>query len=296
MATFRLSPTLALGVALITPLYLPSSCQAQAGPYTGGIPGPAERMVDVPGCKDLPLFPRLVTSVLVSCESTASVGVAMPLQPDAQGLAREKTVRGPYEYREYQVTRVDQQERAFQGLLGLLPMAGFIVKYSDGSSTITARKGDAWLLIKISGESYNVSLVRMQEDPWTAVTSAQEIAREMQAHHRVLIYGIEFTPDDLAIEDKNAKILGELLKYLKTDPAGAVIVESHKYSKTGSSQADMEITARRALALVAWLQANGIPAARLQPKGLGRSEPLSENDTAVEVQRNERIELLKPAS
>jgi outer membrane protein OmpA-like peptidoglycan-associated protein len=296
MATLRLTPAIALGVALLGSLYLSAICRAQGDTYTGGVAGPAERPTDVPGCKDMPMVPRLVTSVLMSCESTASVGVAMPLQPDAQGVAREKTVRGPYEYREYRITRVDQQDRAFEGLLNLLPMAGFSVKYSESPSTITARKGDAWLLVRISGESYNVSLVRMQEDAWTPVISAEEISREMQAHHRVSIYGIEFTSDDLAIKDHNAKILGELLKYLKADPVSSVVVESHKYTKTGGPQADMEITSRRALALVAWLQGNGIPAARLHAQGLGRSEPLTENDTPLEVQQNERIEVVKPGS
>lgn len=291
MAARGLSSVLVFGIGLICFLEIPAACLAQGNSYDGF----PERAVDVVGCADIPILPRLVTSVLTSCETTPSVAVTMPLQPDAQGVVREKIVRGRYEYREYQITRVDQQEHAFQSLLGLLPMAGFRIKYSDSPSTIAARNGDAWVLIKISGESYSVSLVRMQEDPWTPVASAEEIAREMQAHHRVAIYGIEFTADDLAIKDQNAKILRELLKYLKTNPADSVLIESHKYSNTGVPQADMEITARRALALVAWLQANGIPAARLQSNGLGRSKPLTENETPLEIQQNERIEIVKLA-
>lgn len=292
MAAPRLSSVLVFGISLIGFLQIPTMCLAQGDP----LPGTPEHPVDVAGCADISILPRLVTSVLVSCETTPSVAVAMPLQPDAQGEAREKIARGRYEFREYQITRVDQQEHAFQNLLGLLPMAGFRIKYSDNPSTITARNGDAWVLIKISGESYNVSLVRMQEEPWTPVASAEDIAREMQAHHRVAIYGIEFTSDDLAIKDQNAKILRELLKYLRANPADSVLVESHKYSTTGGAQADMEITARRALALVAWLQANGIPSARLRSDGLGRSKPLTGNDTPLEVQQNERIEIVKLVS
>jgi len=66
-------------------------------------------------------------------------------------------------------------------------------------------------------------------------------------------------------------------------------------SGNGNAQDDQEITRKRAKAVVDWLQAHGIVAGRLHPKALGRNKPITENDTPLEVQRNERIELAKTA-
>jgi outer membrane protein OmpA-like peptidoglycan-associated protein len=286
MAAHRLSYALVLGIALTCSIHLPALCLAQE----------SEPNVDAAGCPDLAIFPKLVTSVVVSCHKGDSVEVTMPLKPDAQGFAREKSVRGDYEFREYQIPQADQQEHAFENLMRLAPMAGFIVKYSADPSTITARKGDTWIRINVSGEYYDVSVVRVKEEPWTPpFKSAQEISREMDTNRRVAIYGIEFSPDNQAILGENSKILPEVLTYLKGNPGSTIDVESHKMSSNGNAEGDQEITRKRAKAVVDWLEAHGVASGRLQPKALGRNKPITENDTPLEVQRNERIELAKTA-
>jgi outer membrane protein OmpA-like peptidoglycan-associated protein len=217
----------------------------------------------------------------------------MPLPPDAQGYAREKSVRGIYEFREYQIMQAAEQERAFESLMQLAPMAGFIVKYSANPSTITARNGDTWVLINVSGDFYNVSVIREKEEPWTPVKDAAGISKEMQTSSHISIYGIGFTPDNQAVNEEDSHILSDVLKYLKENPNLAVIVESHKFSTKGSPQDDLETTMKRADAVVGWLVAHGIAAGRLQPKARGRTKPLTENDTAIEIQRNDRIALVK---
>jgi outer membrane protein OmpA-like peptidoglycan-associated protein len=286
MAAYRFSSALILGIALTCLIQLPVVSLAQE----------SEPNVDASGCPNVMIFPKLVTSVVVSCHRGDSVEVTMPLAPDAQGFAREISVRGIYEFREYQIPQVDQQEHAFENLMRLAPMAGFIIKYSADPSTITARNGDTWIRINVSGEYYDVSVVRVKEEPWTPpFKGAQEISREMDANSRVAIYGIEFSPDNQGILGENSKILGEMLTYLKGNPGVTVDVESHKMSNYGNAEGDQEITRKRARAVVDWLEAHGIAAIRLQAKGLGRNKPITENDTPLEVQRNERIELAKTA-
>ena len=102
-----------------------------------------------------------------------------------------------------------------------------------------------------------------------------------------------FRPDNTSVVEKDSPILGEVLKYLQENPHWTVILESHKSSTDGSSRADLEITDKRARTVASWLEAHGIAAARLQPKALGRSKPITEKDTPQEIQRNERIELVK---
>jgi outer membrane protein OmpA-like peptidoglycan-associated protein len=286
MAAHHLSCLLVLGIGLACSICLPTPCLAQDG----------EPHVDAEGCPNLPTFPKLASSIVLSCHRGDSVEVTMPLKPDAQGLAREKSVRGIYEFREYQIVRADQQERAFENLMQWAPMAGFIVKYSLSPSKITARNGDTWMLINVNGEFYDVSVVQTKEDPWTPVKDAEGISREMQTHSRAAIYGIEFSPDNQAINQEGSKILSEVLKYLMENPNLDVTVESHKFSVKGSAEEDLEITRKRANAFVNWLVAHGIAAGRLQSKALGRTKPVTENDTAIEIQHNERIVLAIAAS
>jgi outer membrane protein OmpA-like peptidoglycan-associated protein len=238
----------------------------------------------------------MVATVVVSCDKGDSVELKMPLKPDPQGFAREKSVRGNYEFREYRITGVEQQEHAFDNLMQLIPMAGFFVKYASSPSIITARNADTWIRINVNGDSYNVSVVRVQEEPWTPVKDAEGISREMQTHSRVSVYGIEFSPDNQTINEEASKILFQVLKYLTVNPNLAVVVESHKFSARGNAEDDMEITRKRATAIVDWLLAHGITAGRLQSKAFGRTKPVTENDTAIEIQRNERIVLSKAAS
>jgi outer membrane protein OmpA-like peptidoglycan-associated protein len=286
MAAHRLSTALVLGIAIACSIHLPATCSAQE----------SVSEVDAVGCPNLPIFPKLAASVVVSCHRQDSVEVKMPLKPDAHGFAREKSVSGTYEFREYQIMRADQQERAFENLMQWAPMAGFIVKYSVSPSTITARNGDTWVLISVNGEYYDVSVVQTKEAPWTPVTDAESISREMQTHARVGIYGIEFSPDNQTIKEETSKIIFQVLKYLTINPNLAVVVESHKFSTKGGAEEDMEITVKRANAVIDWLVAHGIKAGRLQSKALGRTKPLTENDTAIEIQRNERIVLATAAS
>jgi outer membrane protein OmpA-like peptidoglycan-associated protein len=270
---------------LLTPL-----CFAQDNLNTDANVQPAD-------CPALAAFPQLAATVVVSCNRADSIELKMPMKPDAQGFAQEKSVRGAYEFREYRIPRVDQQEWAFDNLMQLIPMAGFVVKYSSSPSTITARKGDTWILINVSGDFYNISVVRVKEEPWTPpFKNAGEILREVNAGSHVAIYGIEFSLENQAINEKGSKNLFELLKCLKENPNLVVVVESHKFGTTGSAEDDLEITRKRANAIVAWLVEHGIAAGRLQSKALGRTKPLTENDTAEEVQRNERIALSKTTS
>jgi outer membrane protein OmpA-like peptidoglycan-associated protein len=273
------------GLCLICFLRFPTPCFAQDNP-----PEPLPQPADCPPLKG---FPQLAASVVVSCSRQDSIKVTMPLSPDADGSPREKEVHGSYEYREYQIARTYQQESAYAGLKNLVPMAGFVLKYAAEPSTITARNGDTWILINVSDEFYNVSVVVEPEEPWTPVVNAGQISQQMDAQGRVEIDGIQFKPSDQAIQEAQSLILFEVLKYLQQNPNLAVVIESHKVSSHGTAQGDMEVTGQRANAVVEWLVAHGVERTRLTAKPFGRTKPLSENDTPLEIQRNERLVIAK---
>ena len=272
---------------------LPPTCQAQQNPND-------QSTQDAPGCASLPVFPVLPMTAVESCDRGDLVEVTLPLKPDAKGLAQEKHVRGAYEFREYRIPE-SEQEYAFDNLINLLPMKGFVVKYSNKPSTITARKGDTWMLINVDGESYNVSVVTAPQEPWTPVKTAEEVAREMNAHGRVDIYGIDFSPNDQSIQqkqiqEKQSDILSEILKYLEANPDLSIVIESHKISPIGAPEADSEITRKRANAVMDWLMAHGIAPSRVQPRACGRDNPIADNESPAGARRNERIVLVKAGS
>jgi outer membrane protein OmpA-like peptidoglycan-associated protein len=280
-----------VGILFVTSILVPAVCLAQEN--SGAQPFQPSR--DLEGCTDLKVLPKLAATTIVSCDSGDSIEVILPLKPDAAGNAREKSVRGRYEFREYRIPSVYQDEQAFLSLMQWLPLAGFTVKYSASPSTITARKQDIWVLINVGGEYYDVKAVLVQPDPWAAVKDAQEISREMEAHKRVAIYGIEFSPDNQTVMEAQSKILGEVLTYLNGKAGLTIDVESHTMSNNGNAEDDQAITRKRAQAVVAWLEAHGIAAGRLRPQAIGRNKPLTENDTPMEIQRNNRIELVQTA-
>lgn len=292
MGRHRLQLVLALGFAFCCITQLPPESRAQQNPYDQ----PYQPAQDVPGCSRLVAgFPPLPMSVVESCQKGDFVEVTLPLKPDANGLAQEKRVRGAYEFREYSIAETDR-EYAFANLMNLLPMAGFAVKYSNKPVTITARKGDTWMLISVSSESYNVSVVVAPQESWTPVKTAEEIAREMKAHGRVDIYGIAFSPKDQSIQETQSDILSQILEYLKANPDLSILIESHKISTIGAPEDDLEITRERANAVMDWLIALGVARSRVQPRPCGRHNPIADNESPTGAQRNERIVLVKANS
>jgi len=290
MAAFRSPFRLAFPVAFLCILQFPAIVSAQQLD-PNGIPYETEEQTS--GCARLAALPPLPSAKVVSCQNSNSLEISMPLKPDANGYAQEKRVRGAYEFREYRTKK--EQESTFDNLLDALPMASFTVQYSNRPATITARNGDTWILINVSDDFYTVSVVHEAKVSCRPLKDADQISREMQEHNRIAIYGLQFSPEHHIILENSSETLTALLKYLKQNPDLPVFIESHKFTTGGTEDKDFEITRERANAVVDWLVANGIQATRLQAQPFGRMKPLSGNNTARDIQCNERIEISKAA-
>ena len=59
----------------------------------------------------------------------------------------------------------------------------------------------------------------------------------------------------------------------------------------GSDDYNRELSYQRAYSVADYLQAQGIPAERLAPRGLGESQPLADNNTEYGRSQNRRVEL-----
>ena len=118
---------------------------------------------------------------------------------------------------------------------------------------------------------------------------------EDSASDRSVLQGVSFESGSAVLLGSSNQALNSLLSELKTQPALKLTVEGHTDS-TGSYRNNLELSRRRAQAIVDWLVAHGIQTARLKVAGYGSSRPIADNSTAQGRERNRRIEIVKMES
>jgi outer membrane protein OmpA-like peptidoglycan-associated protein len=98
----------------------------------------------------------------------------------------------------------------------------------------------------------------------------------------------DFDSDDLrSVTKENLNRLAETLKkYEKTD----VVIFGHT-DNTGDQAYNLQLSERRADSVEDYLLIKAIPSKRLQPEGLGETDPIASNDTESGRQLNRRVEL-----
>jgi outer membrane protein OmpA-like peptidoglycan-associated protein len=85
--------------------------------------------------------------------------------------------------------------------------------------------------------------------------------------------------------------LDRLAQALKDNSNTRVIIEGHTDS-VGSDSYNEELSRRRAQAVADALHARGVPAERLEAKGLGKSYPVASNASVAGRQQNRRVEIV----
>ena len=106
------------------------------------------------------------------------------------------------------------------------------------------------------------------------------------------LYGINFDSDKDVLRDDAKPTLEEIKTALAAHPDWHVTVEGYTDS-TSTPDHNIDLSQRRAQAVVAYLTAGGIPAASMTAKGLGEAEPVAPNDTAMGRAQNRRVEIAR---
>jgi outer membrane protein OmpA-like peptidoglycan-associated protein len=101
---------------------------------------------------------------------------------------------------------------------------------------------------------------------------------------------IHFDIDSATIKPEFTKKLEEDLAVLQKRPSQRITVEGHTDS-THTKEYNLELSMRRALAVVDWLTKHGVHAQRLEAKGYGKSRPVGDNSTPEGRARNRRVEI-----
>lgn len=128
--------------------------------------------------------------------------------------------------------------------------------------------------------------------PHWAGGAQEQMAKDLEQLGRTRVYGINFDSDSDVLKDESKPTLDRIAALLKANPAWKLTVEGHTDS-TATAEHNRELSQRRAEAVKGYLQAAGIATARLKAVGLGATQPVASNDTAIGRAQNRRVELTK---
>ena len=124
---------------------------------------------------------------------------------------------------------------------------------------------------------------------------ADAMLKDLERTGRVAIYGITFDHDSAAIRAESNPTLDEMGKLLDGKGALSVFIVGHTDS-TGALAYNMDLSRRRAAAVVDALVARGVAQNRLSAHGVGPLSPVGTNGTEEGRDRNRRVEMVKQAA
>ncbi len=105
----------------------------------------------------------------------------------------------------------------------------------------------------------------------------------------IALKNIEFETNKAVIKKNSYPILLKVVSILEEYPSISIDIEGHTDSR-GNAQHNLELSKKRANAVMDFLTKNGISANRLKTKGFGITKPIADNKTAEGRQKNRRVE------
>ncbi|MCL2715219.1 MAG: OmpA family protein [Alphaproteobacteria bacterium] len=127
---------------------------------------------------------------------------------------------------------------------------------------------------------------------WSETVSAAEISKDLDTSGRIALYGIHFDVDRDSINPDSRATIQEMVKVLAAHPQLHLIVVGHTDSQ-GLEPHNLDLSSRRADAVIRSLVQAGIASDRLLAHGAGSSQPVATNDTEEGRALNRRVELVK---
>jgi len=243
---------------------------------------------DADGCKDSVIITRMPGSVIHSCENKEFDQAKLPIDKDGN----DKTVEGEYHSWDYGTREGVSEIQVFRNFETALKQAEFSIVYEDSPGIITAHKGGTWYLLDNKGTYYYQTIVTEKAMNQEVTADASSLSDELKKSGHVAVYGIHFETGKAAILPDSENVLGEIAKMLQQNSDVRLSVEGHT-DNVGAAGANQTLSEKRAQAVVTWLTAHGVTAARLKAKGWGQSKPVADNGSEDGRAKNRRVELVK---
>ncbi len=115
--------------------------------------------------------------------------------------------------------------------------------------------------------------------------------RETESGVVVTLGDVLFETNETVLKDSAMTSLVEVVDLLQTEPEKAIRIEGHTDS-TGSAQANLNVSQRRADAVRDALVELGVDAGRMNAIGMGEDYPLDTNETAEGRAKNRRVDVI----
>lgn len=152
--------------------------------------------------------------------------------------------------------------------------------------------GERWMQIDIQNDGwrYQVHVVDAGAMVQKLEFSAGQMRDTLREGGHVTLRGILFETGQARIRPESAPLLDEVVALLRQNGALKLVVEGHT-DNVGTSPANLELSRRRAQAVVQYLSGQGIAAARLRAEGRGDTEPVADNRSEQGRAQNRRVVL-----
>jgi outer membrane protein OmpA-like peptidoglycan-associated protein len=134
-----------------------------------------------------------------------------------------------------------------------------------------------------------------QAEEMKQVLGDAEVRREGEGIVIVFKEKVLFGFDQADLNSTSQQSLNKLDDVLKKYPDTDIEIIGHTDDK-GSDTYNQRLSERRANAVASFLKANGIPAARINTKGMGESDPKVSNDSETNRAENRRVEFVITAN
>jgi OOP family OmpA-OmpF porin len=156
----------------------------------------------------------------------------------------------------------------------------------------TARKESPWIYggdPKVLQAHYyvdDVSIVEVNPKPPVADTAVVFETGKTYSFSNIL-----FQTNSAVLEEGTQPVLDPIIEYLATHPEVSVTISGHTDS-VGSSNANLDLSVARAVAVKKYFIDHGIPANRISTEGFGEQNPVRSNQTEEGRALNRRVEFV----
>ena len=116
------------------------------------------------------------------------------------------------------------------------------------------------------------------------------VSTALEACETAILYGVNFDTNSDVIRPDGQPAIDQIVAAMTEVPDIAVTVEGHT-DADGSDESNLDLSDRRAAAVVAALTDAGIDASRLTGLGKGEAEPIADNESSAGKAANRRVEI-----
>ncbi|QTY28201.1 OmpA family protein [Flavobacterium sp. CS20] len=186
------------------------------------------------------------------------------------------------------------------------PIEGAMVKVS-GSDELTTQTGGSFkaeyvpsglVVIQANKAGYknNKATEDLIEGETAKVTiklepeTKENLEKQLEEKGKIELYGIYFDTDKAILKPESETTLRQVLALINSNPEQKLEIGGHTDSQ-GDEAYNLQLSDKRAQAVLQWLKDHNTNTANLSSKGYGETEPVADNNSETGRALNRRVEI-----